>query len=61
MYVDDLRDDDLPGEPGEVEHSWLGLMKFNFVTMTDALGGDSSGLAEFEVRNVAPDEAVYPQ
>jgi ABC-type Zn uptake system ZnuABC Zn-binding protein ZnuA len=61
VYVDDLRDDDLPGEPGEADHSWLGLMKFNFVTMTDALGGDSSGLADFEVRNVAPDEAIYPQ
>jgi ABC-type Zn uptake system ZnuABC Zn-binding protein ZnuA len=61
VYVDDLRDDDLPGDPGEVDHSWLGLMKFNFVTMTDALGGDSSALADFEVRNVAPDEAIYPQ
>ncbi len=60
-YVDDLRDDDLPGEPGEPEHSWLGLMKFNFVTMTDALGGDSTALAAFEVRNVATDGATYPQ
>ncbi len=61
VYVDDLRDDDLPGAPGEADHSWLGLMKFNFITMTDALGGDSSGLADFEVRNVAPDDAEYPQ
>lgn len=61
VYIDDLRDDDLPGAPGEVDHSWLGLMKFNFVTMADALGGDGSELAEFEVRNVAPDEATYPQ
>ncbi len=61
VYVDDLRDDDLPGLPGEVDHSWLGLMKFNFITMTDALGGDSSGLAEFEVRNVVSDAAEYPQ
>ena len=60
-YIDDLRDDDLPGAPGEVDHSWLGLMKFNFVTMTDALGGDSSELAGFEVLNVAPDTAEYPQ
>jgi ABC-type Zn uptake system ZnuABC Zn-binding protein ZnuA len=60
-YVDDLRDDDLPGEPGEPEHSWLGLMKFNFVTMTEALGGDASVLEPFEVRNVVPDEATYPQ
>ena len=60
-YVDDLRDDDLPGAPGEVDHSWLGLMKFNFITMTEALGGDASALEAFEVRNVAPDEAEYPQ
>jgi len=60
-YVDDLRDDDLPGEPGEADHSWLGLMKFNFVTMTEALGGDASALEDFAVRNVAPDNAEYPQ
>jgi ABC-type Zn uptake system ZnuABC Zn-binding protein ZnuA len=60
-YVDDLRDDDLPGAPGDPDHSWLGLMKFNFVTMTEALGGDASTLAEFEVRDVAPDNAEYPQ
>jgi len=61
VYVDDLRDDDLPGEPGEVDHSWLGLMKFNFVTMVEALGGDASSLEPFEVRNVVPDDATYPQ
>lgn len=60
-YIDDLRDDDLPGVPGEPEHSWLGLMKFNFITMTEALGGDASALEPFEVRNVVPDEATYPQ
>ncbi len=60
-YVDVLRDDDLPGEPGDVEHSWFGLMVFDYVTMTDALGGDSSAIAALEVRNVAPDEATYPQ
>jgi ABC-type Zn uptake system ZnuABC Zn-binding protein ZnuA len=60
-YVDVLRDDDLPGEPGDDEHSWLGLMRFDFVTMTRALGGDPSALETFEVRNVAPDDAEYPQ
>ncbi len=60
-YIDDLRDDDLPGEPGDAEHSWLGLMKFNFVTMTEALGGDASALEPFEVRDVVPDEAEYAQ
>ncbi len=60
-YVDDLRDDDLPGAPGDVDHSWLGLMKFDFVTMTEALGGDATVLKDFEVRNVVPDNADYPQ
>lgn len=60
-YIDDLRDDDLPGAPGDADHSWLGLMKFNFVTMTEALGGNADDLATFEVRNVSPDEATYPQ
>ncbi len=60
-YVDVLRDDDLPGEPGAKEHSWLGLMRFDFITMTEALGGDATVLEAFEIRNVAPDKALYPQ
>ena len=60
-YVDVLRDDDLPGEPGDPEHSWLGLMRFDYVTMVEALGGDASALKAFKVENVAPDEAEYPQ
>jgi len=43
-YVDVLRDDDLPGQPGDAEHSWLGLMRFDYVTMTEGLGGDASAL-----------------
>jgi hypothetical protein len=61
-YVDELRDDDLPGAPGgDDQHSWLGLMRFNFITMVKALGGDASALEAFEVENVAVDKAVYPQ
>ena len=60
-YVDVLRDDDLPGKPGEAEHSWMGLMHFDYVTMTESLGGDASALKAFEPENVAPDKAKYPQ
>jgi hypothetical protein len=60
-YVDVLRDDDLPGRPGDDRHSWLGLMHFDFVTMVEALGGDASAIEAFEVRNVVPDRAEYPQ
>ena len=60
-YVDVLRDDDLPGAPGEPRHSWAGLMHFDYVTMTEALGGDARALNAFEPRDVAPDGAEYPQ
>lgn len=60
-YVDVLRDDDLPGSPGDREHSFLGLMRFDYVTLVDALGGDASGLTALDVTNVGPDSATYPQ
>ena len=60
-YVDVLRDDDLPGKPGDPEHSWVGLMRFDFITMVESLGGDASSLRAVKVENTAPDTAVYPQ
>lgn len=43
-YIGDLSDDALPGEPGDPEHSYIGLMVDNVRRIVDALGGDSSGL-----------------
>jgi len=60
-YVDVLRDDDLPGAPGDPQHSWLGLMLFDYITMTEALGGDATALKAVRVDDVAPDDAEYPQ
>jgi len=60
-YVDDLRDDDLPGAPGEAEHSYLALMRFDFATMTEALGGDPLALQQVDVSDVVIDRASYPQ
>ena len=60
-YEDTLRDDDLPGEPGDAEHSWLGLMRLNYVTMIEGLGGSAERLAAVDVADVVPDEAEYPQ
>jgi ABC-type Zn uptake system ZnuABC Zn-binding protein ZnuA len=47
-YVDDLRDDDLPGEPGDPEHSYLGMMVFNVRTIVEALGGDPAALDQVD-------------
>jgi len=63
-YVDDLRDDDLPGEPGDDEHSYLGLMLHNMLTMIPALGGDAAPMSLVVTSLVfedGPSTAVYPQ
>ena len=60
-YVDVLRDDDLVGKPGDPEHSWLGLMRFDFATIVEALGGDPAALKALDVQDVVKDEAKYPQ
>ena len=60
-YIDVLRDDDLPGKPGEAKHSWAGLMQFDFVTIVEALGGDASALKAVKIDVGISDKANYPQ
>jgi ABC-type Zn uptake system ZnuABC Zn-binding protein ZnuA len=60
-YEDTLRDDDLPGGPGDPGHSWLGLMRDNYVTMITGLGGTATALEALDVSDVVPDRATYPQ
>ena len=42
VYVDDLRDDEPPGEPSDPDHTFIGMMKKNLQIMAAALGGDPS-------------------
>ncbi len=59
QYVDTLRDDDLPGEPGDSEHSYVGLIVEDVRIMAQALGGDPSLIVDFDTSNVpGPDTAV---
>jgi ABC-type Zn uptake system ZnuABC Zn-binding protein ZnuA len=60
-YEDSLRDDDLPGIPGDAEHSWLGLMKYDFATMIRGLGGEPNAIDAIDVSSAVPDRATYPQ
>ena len=53
-YVSDLRDDDLPGDPGDPEHSYLALMVFDLRTFMGALGGDVTPFDGFDTTNVSP-------
>ena len=59
-YEDTLRDDDLPGAPGDAEHSWLGLMKYNYSTMIKGLGGTPTTLNAIKVTPIKIG-AKYPQ
>ncbi len=58
-YVDDLRDDDLPGEAGDPDHSYLGLMVFDYTTFMGALGGDASPFESLDVSNLHEGNAEY--
>ena len=62
-YIDQLADDDLPGAPGDTEHSYLGLMRRNMQIMIPALGGNADAFADVDVSLVFEGEsgAVYPQ
>ena len=60
-YIDDLRDDDLPGAPGEPQHSYLGLMAANMAVMAKALGGDPSIIAKLDTSNVTGSDSAVQQ
>jgi len=60
-YEDTLRDDDLPGEPGDKEHSWMGLMRYDYVTMINGLGGKATELPALVTAPSVEDTSDYPQ
>ncbi|MDE2961802.1 MAG: metal ABC transporter substrate-binding protein [Chloroflexota bacterium] len=62
-YIDELSDDDLPGAPGDPDHSYLGLEVANLRIMIPALGGDASALDKVDISPVfdGTSNAVYPQ
>jgi ABC-type Zn uptake system ZnuABC Zn-binding protein ZnuA len=52
-YVEDLRDDDLPGKRSDPNHSYIALMVFDFKTFMGALGGNPSAFSTVDTTNVA--------
>lgn len=62
-FIDQLRDDDLPGAPGDPRHSYLGLMLTNMEIMVPALGGSAEPLKGFDPSPVFEGQsgAIYPQ
>lgn len=62
-FVAGLRDDDLPGKPGDPRHSYAGLMLANVESMVPALGGSADALAGFDATPAfqTAGGAAYPQ
>jgi ABC-type Zn uptake system ZnuABC Zn-binding protein ZnuA len=58
-YIDKLRDDELPGKPGEPRHSYIGMMLDNMTIMFEALGGSSESLKNVDPAPVAGAHADY--
>ena len=50
--VSTLLDEDLPGQPGDPEHTYIGMMVENMRTLASVLGGDPSLMDGVEVGNV---------
>ncbi len=60
-YEASLRDDDLPGLPGEANHSYLGLMVEDVRTIATVLGGSAAALDNFDTANVPGLDATVDQ
>ncbi|MBI4527264.1 MAG: zinc ABC transporter substrate-binding protein [Deltaproteobacteria bacterium] len=58
-YIDKLRDDELPGKPGDPRHSYIGMMLENVAIMVEALGGSAAPLAKVDPGPVAGSYGNY--
>ena len=54
-YIDKIRDDEPPGEPGSVEHTYVGMMLSNMRLIAEGLGGNADALSA-----VTPDDTYLP-
>ncbi len=63
QFIDQLRDDDLPGASGDPRHTYMGLMVNNIEIMVPALGGSTAALEGFDTSNVFEGNSLaqYPQ
>lgn len=63
QFIDELRDDDLPGSHGNPRHTYMGLMVSNMEIIAPALGGSVAPLEGFDSSPVFEDDsnANYPE
>jgi ABC-type Zn uptake system ZnuABC Zn-binding protein ZnuA len=51
--VETLSDDDLPGNPGDYNHSYIGMMLENMKNMIMPLGGNIDALKDISPQNIS--------
>lgn len=63
IFVEGLRDDDLPGSAGDIDHTYLGLMVSDINIIVTSLGGTLEALEGFDPSLVfdGPSSAIYPE
>lgn len=52
-FIDQLADDDLPGDAGAPDHTFIGMMTNNMRIMTQALGGNPACVKDVDATNIA--------
>lgn len=52
-FIDQLADDDLPGDAGDPEHTFIGMMTNNMRIMTQALGGNPACVKDVDATDNA--------
>ncbi|MFQ5540455.1 MAG: metal ABC transporter substrate-binding protein, partial [Candidatus Binatia bacterium] len=58
-YTDRLRDDELPGKPGDPQHSYIGMMLENIGIIFEALGGSTEPMKKIDPAPVSGSYADY--
>ena len=53
-YVNKLEDDELPGDIGQPNHTYMGMMARDMGIIAGALGGDGQCMARIDVTNLPP-------
>jgi ABC-type Zn uptake system ZnuABC Zn-binding protein ZnuA len=60
-FIDKLRDDELPGNRGDMVHSYVGLLVEDATVMTSALGGDPKPMESIDTTNIPGGDTAVEQ
>ena len=56
-----ISDENLPGEPGQADHTWGARLRQDFISIVEGLGGDAAAVKAVKAGIGVKDTADYPQ